>query len=93
VESDCSATICGVRVSSSFDQRLDRERPERGRCEMECCVPDVQLVRDFLDEMVPGDARTRDLGRLSNESHCRGFVGDDGCEEPGKGRRSVRHDC
>jgi hypothetical protein len=88
----CSAPIPGIRVSSSFDQRRDGERPERGRREMERRIADVQLVRDFLHETFPGDARLRDPGCGSHEPHRPGFVGNDRSKEIGKGRRSIRHD-
>jgi hypothetical protein len=91
MESGCSTPILGVRVSSSFDQRPDRERQKRGRREVERRISDIQLVRDFLHETLVGDARLRDLGPRSYEPHCLGFVGDDSSQELDKGRRSVRH--
>jgi hypothetical protein len=91
MERGCSAPIPGVRVSSSFDQRPGRERPERGRREVERRISDIQLVRDFLHETLVGDARLRDLGHRSYEPHRIGFVGDDSSEELDKGRRSLRH--
>ena len=49
-------------------------------------------MRDFLHKTLLGDARLRDLGRRSYETHRPGFVGDDRREELDKCRRSLGHD-
>src|SRR4029453_18328972 len=41
MESGCPTTILGVRISSSFDQRPDSERPERRCRQMESRISDI----------------------------------------------------
>jgi len=88
VEWNRGTPILGVHVGARFDQRRDRERPERGRREVQRGVPDVQLMH-VLDETLDGDARPRELGRRSDEAHRPGLVGDDRGEELVKRRRAV----
>ncbi len=81
MESGCSTPILGVRVSSSFDERPDGERPQCGRRKVERRISDVYVVRDFFHETLVGDTRPRDLGRRSYEPHRLRFVGDDSGED------------
>ena len=80
-----AAPVLRVRISAGIDQRGDGERPKRGRREMERGISGVELMRDFLDESFPDDARLRELGRRSHQPHGFGFVGDDDVEELAKG--------
>lgn len=75
------ATILGVGVRPSFEQRLDRQGPERGGGQVKSGVSDVQLVRNFLDETLARGSGARDPWRRSDESYRAGFVGDDSGEE------------